>query len=132
MTGRRSHGRLSALNGVVHQGTSLADGEVIVAETARLERKSVFLCEVEPGGVHSNDEPLVVDDSDAPWERIEGDLECLGVSAVLEVSGIVWIGHSTHTKTATSLRSVHRRNRRTGPTSGRDQPQATPVPPRPQ
>ena len=25
MTGRRSHGRLSALNGVVHQGTKLPD-----------------------------------------------------------------------------------------------------------
>ena len=32
MTGRRSHGRLSALNGVVHQGTSLP--ELVTAVTA--------------------------------------------------------------------------------------------------
>ena len=32
MTGRRSHGRLSALNGVVHQGRSAADLEQKLAE----------------------------------------------------------------------------------------------------
>ena len=42
MTGRRSHGRLSALNGVVHQGTLIGEGgmgQVYRATDAKLNRQ---------------------------------------------------------------------------------------------
>ena len=38
MTGRRSHGRLSALNGVVHQGTDKAAIQLVQVQPCQLPK----------------------------------------------------------------------------------------------
>ena len=48
MTGRRSHGRLSALNGVVHQGTHLSGIHLYPIKS--LDGVSVSECRIGPGG----------------------------------------------------------------------------------
>ena len=54
MTGRRSHGRLSALNGVVHQGSVTVERPLYLCDQMTLKDKARFLdaCPHRFGGKH--------------------------------------------------------------------------------